>query len=168
MATETSRLHQVWTRRKGTILWSAVVIMAVVIAAVVGGRALAGATTPPRSFSFTFGASGCNCTRENQTVHSFPTPAKIHFTWWTTWTGANATDELAITTSGGKLIYVSIAEYQQGNPYNLNVTWAQGGGGTISGQGSPLTFLIVLVATPDFLPPNTTIWINGTYTTPLV
>lgn len=168
MATESSRLRQFWTRRKGTVLWTAVAVMAVVIAAVVGVRALTGATNPPRSFSFSFGASGCNCTRETQTTHSFPSPATIHFTWWTTWTGANATDQLAVTTAGGKLVYVAIAEYQEGNPFNLNLTWAQGGGGTLSGGGSPLTFLIVLVATPDFLPPDTTVWINGTYTTPLV
>jgi hypothetical protein len=168
MATRTSRLHGFWTRRKGTILWTAVAIMAIVIAAVVGGRLLAGATTPPRSFSFSFGASVCNCTRETQTTHPFPSSATIHFTWWTTWTGANATDQLAVTTSGGKLVYLAIAEYQEGNPYNLNETWAQGGGGTLSGHGSPFTFLIDLVSTPDFLPPNTTVWINGTYTTPLL
>jgi hypothetical protein len=168
MATETSRLRQLWAERKGTILWSAVVIMAVVIAAVVGGRVLAGATNPPRAFSFTFGASDCNCTRETQTTHSFPSSASIRFTWWTTWTGTNATDQLAVTTSGGKMVYLAISEMQEGNPFNLNETWAQGGGGTFSGQGSPFTFLIVLIATPDFLPPNTTVWINGTYTTPLL
>ncbi|MGC2290237.1 MAG: hypothetical protein WA688_10350 [Thermoplasmata archaeon] len=172
MAPASSRLKALWTRRKGTILWTSVVILAIVIAAVVGDRTLAGATTPARHFTFSFPEStatlACNCTRVTQTTYAFPTQATINFRWWMTWTGANATAQMAVSTAGGTVVYLSIAEYQEGNPGNLNETWAQGGGGTIAGSGSPFTFLIDVIASPDFLPPDTTIWVNGTYTTPLV
>lgn len=157
-----------WARRKGTILWSLVAVLAVVLVVVIGARVLAGATTPPHHFAFTFGASPCNCTRETNRTYAFPTEATINFHWWVTWTGSNATAQMAVQMSNGSLVYKTIAEYQQGNPSNLSVVWAQGASGTFSGKGSPFTFIIILVATPDFLPPNTTVWVNGTYTTPLL
>jgi hypothetical protein len=168
MGPEPSRLRKLWTRRKGTILWSAVAVLAVVVVAVIGSRVLSGATTPPKSFSFSFGASACNCTRETQITHAFPAQSTVKFQWWVKWTGANATAQLAVSSSGGKVVYLAIAEYQFGNASNLSVPWLQGGGGTFSGQGSPFTFLIDLVSTPDFLPPNTAIWVNGTYASPLL
>jgi hypothetical protein len=168
MAGDSSRSGDLWRRRKGQILWGAVLAMAVVVALVIGIRVLPGATTPPRSFSFSFGANACNCTRETQTTHGFPSDASVRFHWWTSWTGANATVQMAVSKSNGSLVYLAISEYQQGNPYDLNVTWAQGGSGSFSGAGGPFTFLIDIVASPDFLPPDTSIWVNGTYTTPLV
>jgi hypothetical protein len=172
MALGSSRLRDLWRRRKGTILWSAVIVLAIVVVAVIGGRVLAGATTPARHFSFSFPTSStilaCNCTRVAQTTYAFPSEATIAFRWWVSWVGANASVQLAITNSNGKLVYLSVSEYQQGNPYNLNETWAQGGGGSFSGKGTPLTFLIDIIASPDFLPPDTTVWVNGTYTTPLL
>jgi hypothetical protein len=164
----TSPAKQFWARRKGTILWSIVAVLAVVVVGVVGAHLLAGATNPPRHFSFNFGASACNCTRVTNYPYAYPTQATINFHWWVTWTGSNATAQMSVQKSNGKLVYQAIAEYQQGNPNNPNVTWAQGGSGTFSGEGSPFLFVIVLVATPDFLPPNTSIWVNGTYTTPLI
>jgi hypothetical protein len=160
--------NQFWTRRKGTILWSIVAVLAVILVVVIGSRVLAGATTPPRNFSFTFGASPCNCTRETNQSYAFPTDATINFHWWVTWIGSNATAQMAVQKSNGSLVYESVSEYQQGIPTDLNVTWAQGGSGTFSGKGSPFTFIVVLLATPDFLPPDTSIWVNGTYTTPLL
>jgi hypothetical protein len=163
-----SRARQIWTRRKGTILWSLVAVMAVVLVVVIGAHVLGGARTPPRHFSFSFGASPCNCTRVTQMVYAFPTEATIDFHWWVQWTGSNATAQMAVQKSNGSVVFSAIAEYQQGNPDDLNVTWAQGGSGTFPGKGSPFTFIIDLVATPDFLPPNTTVWVNGTYTSPLL
>ena len=168
METDNSLPKGFWTRRKGLILWSLVVVLAVVLVVVIGGKVLSGATTPDRHFSFSFGASPCNCTRVTQRNYAFPTQATITFHWWVQWTGSNATAQMAVQRSNGSLVYLAISEFQQGNPSNLNVTWAQGGNGTFSGKGSPFTFIVDLVATPDFLPPNTTIWVNGTYTTPLL
>jgi hypothetical protein len=163
-----SRTRQFWARRKGTVLWSIVAALAVVLVVVIGTHVLAGATDPPHRFSFNFGASACNCTRETDWSYAFPTQATIDFHWWVTWIGSNASAQMAVQKSDGTLVYESISEFQQGNPANLSVTWAQGGSGTFSGQGSPFVFIVVLVATPDFLPPDTSIWVNGTYTTPLL
>jgi hypothetical protein len=163
-----TRLKQAWTRRKGTILWSLVAVLAIVLTVVIGVRVFAGATDPPRHFSFTMGASACNCTRVTQRVYAFPTSASVNFHWWVTWTGNNATAQLAVQKSDGSPVFEAISEYQQGNPLNPNVTWAQGGAGSFSGKGSPFTFIVDLVATPDFLPADTTVWVNGTYTTPLL
>jgi len=157
-----------WRRRFGTILWTAVAVAAILLAALIGGRALAGATTPPRSFSFSFGAPACECARYSQYQYAFPSSASIQFHWWVSWVGANATAQMAVQKSGGKLVYLAIAEYQEGNPNNLNITWAQGGSGSFSGVGTPFTFVLNLVSTPDFLPADTSIWVNGTYTTPLL
>jgi hypothetical protein len=168
MDAEPSRLKVLWTRRKGTILWTAVAVLAVVVVSIIGVHVLAGATTPPHHFSFEFGASPCNCTRMTQYPYAFPSQSTVNFHWWVSWTGANATAQMAVSKSDGTLVYLAIAEYQQGDPNDLNVTWAQGGAGTFSGKGSPFTFLVDLVSSPDFLPPNTSIWVNGTYTSPLV
>jgi hypothetical protein len=162
-----TRLKEAWTRRRGTILWSLVAVLAIVLAGVIGVRVLTGATDPPRHFSFTMGASPCNCTRVTQRVYAFPTSASVDFHWWVTWTGNNATAQMAIQRANGSLVFEAISEYQQGNPLNPNVTWAQGGAGSFPGKGSPFTFIVDLVATPDFLPADTTVWVNGTYTTPL-
>lgn len=168
MAAESSDLKRFWARRKGTVLWTLVAIMAVVLVVVIGSRVLAGVTTPPRQFSFSFEASSCNCTRVTQTTYAFPTQAHISFHWWVVWTGNNATAQMAVQKSDGSLVYIAIAEYQYGNASNPTVAWAQGGAGNISGEGSPFTFILDLVATPDFLPANTMIWVNGTYSTPLL
>jgi FlaG/FlaF family flagellin (archaellin) len=159
---------EVWWRRKGTLLWTAVVVVAVILAAVIAVRVLSGATTPAHPFSFSFTPPSCGCVKFTQTTHPFPTTATIHFNWWTQWTGNNGSVELAIAQSNGTLVYLAVSEYQQGNPFNDTVPWGQGGAGTFSGHGSPFTFAVNMVTLDYFLPADTTIWVNGTYTTPLL
>ena len=168
MAAPSSRWTVLWTRRKGTILWTAVAVLAIVLAVVFGVRLLTGATTPPHHFSFTFGAPKCGCALITQDTYGFPSQASVDFSWWVTWIGSNGSAELNISKSNGSPVYLAVSEYQQGNPYNLSLTWAQGGAGTFSGHGSPFTFTVAIVTLGDFFPPDTTIWINGTYTTPLL
>ncbi len=155
-------------RRLSMVLWTAVAVGAVLLAVVIGVRVLSGATTPAKSFAFEFGAPACDCARITQYAYGFPASATIHFHWWVTWVGTNASAQMAVQKASGKLVYIAVSEYQEGNPYNLNETWAQGGSGTFSGRGTPFTFVLDLVATPDFLPADTSIWVNGTYTTPLL
>jgi len=168
MEAGSSRLQDVWKRRKGTILWSAVAVLAVVVAVVIGVQVLPGATTPPHHFAFTFFAPACGCAKFAQTTYAFPTQSTIRFSWWVTWIGNNATAQLAIDESDGTPVFLSVSEYQQGNQFDPNTTWGQGGAGTFSGHGTPFTFGVEVIGVTDFLPPDTTVWINGTYTTPLL
>jgi hypothetical protein len=163
-----TRLSDLWKRRKGTILWSIVAALAVVLVIVVGARVLSGATTPPRHFGFDFEAPACGCAKVTQTTFAFPTQSTVDFHWWVSWVGNNATAQLTIATSGNTTVFMAIAEYQQGNPLDPNATWAQGGSGTFSGKGSPFTFGVEVISLVNFLPADTTIWVNGTYTSPLL
>jgi hypothetical protein len=168
MATDGSRLRGVWKRRKTTILWSAVAVLAVIVALVIGVHLLSGATTPARHFSLSFHAPACGCVKVNQTSYAFPTQSTVHFAWWVSWIGNNATAQLTIDQSNGSAVFMAISEYQQGNPLDPNTTWAQGGDGMFSGHGSPFTFGIEVIGVPYFLPPDTTVWVNGTYVSPLL
>ncbi|MFZ0829568.1 MAG: hypothetical protein WCB18_06065 [Thermoplasmata archaeon] len=168
METSPPAQPKVWWRRASTLLWTAVVVLAIVLAVVVAVRVLAGATTPARHFAFSFGAPSCGCAKFNQTAFGFPTSATIHFSWWSQWIGNNGSDELAIAQSNGSLVFLAVSEYQEGNQFNSTVPWGQGGAGSFSGAGSPFTFAVNMVTLNYFLPADTTIWINGTYTTPLL
>jgi hypothetical protein len=163
-----THLEGLWQRRKGTILWSAVAVMAVVVAGVIGVHVLSGATTPPHHFSFAFNAPACGCAKVTQTTYAFPAQSTVHFSWWVTWVGNNATAQLAIDESNGTPVFLAVSEYQQGNPSDPNTTWAQGGAGTFSGHGSPFTFAVEVIGVVDFLPADTTVWVNGTYASPLL
>lgn len=168
MDSRPTRWKELWARRKSTILWSAVSVMAIVLAVVVGVHVLSGATNPPHHFSFTFSAPACGCVKVTQTTYAFPTQATIDFSWWVTWIGNNGTAQMAIATASGTDVFIAVSEFQQGNPFDPNTTWAQGGAGTFLGKGSPFTFAVEIVTLDYFLPPDTTIWVNGTYTTPLL
>ena len=168
MVTGPSRLEGIWKRRKGTILWSAVTVLAVVVAAVISIHVLSGASSPPRHFSFAFHAPECGCVKVNQTSYAFPTQSTVHFSWWVTWIGNNGSAQLTIDQSNGTAVYMAVAEYQQGNPFDPNTSWAQGGNGVFSGHGSPFTFAIEVIGVPYFLPADTTVWVNGTYASPLL
>jgi hypothetical protein len=163
-----SRLREVWTRRKGTILWSLVAILAVVVAVVLGVRFLSGAVGPSHHFSFSFHAPACGCAKVNETTYPFPTPSTVHFSWWVSWIGNNASAQLAIYESNGTAVYLAVSEYMQGNASDNATPWAQGGEGDFSGVGSPFTFALEVVGVPYFLPSDTTIWVNGTYASPLL
>lgn len=168
MVPRSSRLSEVWTHRKGTILWTAVAVMAVVLAALIGARLLSGATTPPHHFAFSFGVPACGCALIAQDTYGFPSQATVDFSWWVAWNGSNGTAQLNVTKSDGEPVFLAVAEYQNASGYNQTLRWAQGGAGTFPGQGSPFTFAVEVITLGDFLPPDTTIWVNGTYTTPLL
>ncbi|MCI4352290.1 MAG: hypothetical protein L3K14_02740 [Thermoplasmata archaeon] len=168
MATGASRLRTAWNRRKSALLWAAVGVAAVLLAALIGARLLQGASSAPRHFSFSFTPPSCGCSKLTQTTYAFPARATVDFSWWVTWTGSNASVQLTVAESDGTLVYEALSEYQQGNPFNPNVTWGQGGAGTFPGYGSPFTFAISVISLAYFLPPNTSVWVNGTYTTPLL
>ncbi len=139
------------------------VIIGSILAVVILLVALVTVPAGPTPFSLKTISSSCACQTSVALNQSFPARASVQFTWWAIWSGQAAELEMIVYAPDGTALFEAPAENSGVVPPGM---FAGGGPGFFSSTGGGFTFDLHAIP-PSYLPPAT-VWVNGTYTAPIL